>query len=425
MQLKTTPPKWTADWFPDEFKTRKYIFDTWRKVCLSYGFEEYLWPLVEDSAIWEAKSGEDVWWSELTKLTDKSGKISSLALRPEMTPTVTRMVSKVWKEVEKPVKWFSIANFYRNERPQKGRNREFWQLNCDIFGQNWAESDLEMLCLWLDLMLEFNPPKGSFTLKLNHRWLLNTFFENIWENIDKIALFRILDKYEKLKIQDFKNALLELWLTDKNIKNTINFLNAKNLWDLENSFEWLEKNEDYLYFKEIFKKLWELWYSEYIEFSGSLIRGFDYYDGIIFEMFDNNKENPRALFWGWRYNGLANIFWVKEDIPAVWMAPGDETMKIFLENWGVLEKLDKSIDLYYLPLFEEKLFLDIQKLAKKLRSEGKNVLVWLTTKKLQKAMKFCDKNNIKHIIIFWEEEREKEEYIVKNLESLEEENFRI
>ena len=133
MQISNTPPKGTADWFPEEYKVRKYIFDSWRKVCLSYGFEEYLGPLIESIKIWEAKSGEDVGGSELTQITDREGKLSGLAIRPEMTPTVTRMVSRKWKEIEKPVKWFSIANYYRNEKPQKGRNREFWQLNADIF----------------------------------------------------------------------------------------------------------------------------------------------------------------------------------------------------------------------------------------------------------------------------------------------------
>ena len=119
MTLSNMPPKGTADWFPQEFAVRKYIFDTWRGVCVSYGFEEYLGPLVESIDIWKAKSGEDVGGSELTEITDREGKLSGLALRPEMTPTVTRMVTRKYKEVDKPIKWFSIANFYRNEKPQK------------------------------------------------------------------------------------------------------------------------------------------------------------------------------------------------------------------------------------------------------------------------------------------------------------------
>lgn len=423
--ISTNPPKWTYDWFPEEFKTRKYIFDTWRKVCQSYGFEEYLWPLVEDSAIWKAKSWEDVWWSELTRLTDREWKISELALRPEMTPTVTRMVSKVWKEVEKPVKWFSIANFYRNERPQKWRNREFWQLNCDIFGQSWIESDLEILNLALDLMLEFNPPKNSFSLHLNHRWLLDNFFKKTCENIDKIALFRILDKYKKLKKEDFIESLKNIWLNEKNISDTIIFMETEKIEDLENNFSFLLEDENFKYLKNIFENLKKLGYSEYIKFSSSLIRWFDYYDWVIFEMFDNNPENGRALFGWWRYNWLASIFWVKEEIPAVWMAPWDETMKIFLEHWWILKNLKKEKNVSYLPLLDEKLFFDNQKLAKKLRKEGKNILVWLNTKKLVKAIKFAEKQNMSEVIIFWTEEKENWIYKVKDLKASVEKIFKI
>lgn len=423
--ISNNPPKGTYDWFPEEFKTRKFIFDTWRKVCQSYGFEEYLWPLVEDIAIWQAKSGEDVGGSELTRLTDKAWNISELALRPEMTPTVTRMVTRVWKEIEKPVKWFSIANFYRNERPQKWRNREFWQLNCDIFGQNGIESDLEILNLALDLMLEFNPPKWSFALHLNHRWLLDSFFSEIAKDTDKVALFRLLDKYKKLKKEDFIDSLKNLKMSEENIKNTIIFMESEDILELEKNFSFLIENEDFKYLKNIFEKLNSLWYGEFIKFSSSLIRGFDYYDWVIFEVFDNNPENGRALFGWWRYNWLAGIFWVKEEIPAVWMAPGDETMKIFLEHWGILENLKKEKNVIYLPLLDEKLFLEIQSLAKNLRMQGKNVLVWLNSKKLVKAIKFAEKNFIEEIIIFWENEKEKGEYILKNLKTGEEKVLKI
>lgn len=423
--ISNNPPKGTYDWFPEEFKTRKFIFDTWRKVCQSYGFEEYLWPLVEDIAIWQAKSGEDVGGSELTRLTDKAWNISELALRPEMTPTVTRMVTRVWKEIEKPVKWFSIANFYRNERPQKWRNREFWQLNCDIFGQNGIESDLEILNLALDLMLEFNPPKWSFALHLNHRWLLDSFFSEIAKDTDKVALFRLLDKYKKLRKEDFIDSLKNLKMSEENIKNTIIFMESEDILELEKNFSFLVENEDFKYLKNIFEKLNSLWYGEFIKFSSSLIRGFDYYDWVIFEVFDNNPENGRALFGWWRYNWLAGIFWVKEEIPAVWMAPGDETMKIFLEHWGILENLKKEKNVIYLPLLDENLFLEIQSLAKNLRMQGKNVLVWLNSKKLVKAIKFAEKNFMEEIIIFWENEKQNGEYILKNLKTGEEKVLKI
>ncbi len=359
--------------------------------------------------------------SELTQITNREGVLDGLALRPEMTPTVTRMVSKIWKEVDKPVKWFSIANFYRNEKPQKGRNREFWQLNCDIFGHNGFESDIEILTLGLDLMLAFDPPKESFTLNLNHRALLDSFFSGVTEQ--KVELFRILDKYEKLPKDIFTEKLEVLGLSPESIEKVFVLMQAISLEDLEKKYPEFLENEHYVYLKDIFEKLSELWYWEFVKFSGSLIRGFDYYDGVIFEVFDNNPDNPRALFWGWRYNGLAEIFGVKEDIPAIGFAPGDETMKLFLEGHGLLEKIQNmQSEKYYLPLLDGVEFTEIAKIANILRLEWKHVNLGLSLKKLPKALKYANKNHYTHVVIFGEQEQERGEYILKDLRTGEEES---
>lgn len=426
-QLPNTPAKGTADWFPEEFKVRKYIFDTWRKVCQSYGFDEYLGPLVENIDIWKAKSGEDVGGSELTRITNRDGELSDLAIRPEMTPTVTRMVARKWKEIDKPVKWFSIANFYRNEKPQKGRNREFWQLNADIFGEQSEKADIEILTLALDLMRAFNPPRGSYTLKLNHRALINVFFDQILELNEgelKRDLMRLLDKYEKLPKEKFDTALAELGMKDPEVIHK--FMAAKNLSDLKTSFVSLAGNEVFQEFEAILGQLEKLGYADDIEFSGNLIRGFDYYDGIIFEMFDNNPDNPRALFGGGRYNGLADIFGVKEGISAIGFAPGDETMKLFLEGHGMLEAiLSDNTDRYYFPLLEESYFSQNQMIAGTLRMEGKNVNLGLSPKKLAKALKYADKNNYSHVVVLGERELEAGEFTIKNLKTGEEEKVKI
>ncbi len=423
MQLPNTPPKWTADWFPEEFKIRKHIFDTWRKVCLSYGFEEYLGPLVESVDIWKAKSWEDVWGSELTQITNREGKLDGLALRPEMTPSVTRMVSRIWKETDKPLKWFSITNYYRNEKPQKGRNREFWQLNADIFGETNLTADIEILTLALELMRAFTPPKGSYVLKLNHRSLIQSFLSEVLGVSDaskQVSIIRLMDKYEKLSLAEFEKKLHEID-TESDVTLITKFMKARTIDDLARDFISLAANSSFLDFKYIVTTLHSLWYSEEIEFSGSLIRGFDYYDGMIFEMFDTNKDNPRALFgWG-RYNGLASIFWVKEGIPAVGFAPWDETMKLFLEWHGLLGVIKNTHwEKYYFPLLAKDLYTDCLEISQVLRLSWKSVNLWLSEKKLAKALKYATKNNYSHIIIYDEEEQKKWEFIIKDLASWEE-----
>ncbi len=428
MQIANTPPKWTSDWFPEEYKVRKYIFDTWRRVCLSYGFEEYLGPLVESTDIWKAKSGEDVWGSELTQITNRNGELDGLAIRPEMTPSVTRMVSRKWKEIDKPIKWFSIANFYRNEKPQKWRNREFWQLNADIFGEAGTNADSEILTLSLELMRAFNAPKDSFSLKLNHRGVINDFFSivlDIQEDVLKRDLMRLLDKYAKLKKEVFEDELDKLGIKWE-AQVLHDFMSAKTITDLQIAFVSLAGSESFTEFTSIMKTLEELWYSSEIEFAWDLIRGFDYYDGVIFEVFDKNPENPRALFGGGRYNGLAKIFGVKEDIPAIGFAPGDETMKLFLEGHGLLESIKNThAQKYYLPLLDGSSFTEIQKIANILRLEWKDVNLWLSEKKLQKAVKYADKNNYSHVVIYWEQEWEQWQYVLKNLKTGEEKSIKL
>jgi len=214
-----------------------------------------------------------------------------------MTPTVTRMVSRIWKETDKPVKWFSITNFYRNEKPQKGRNREFCQLNADIFGEESLRADIELLTLSLEIMRAFGAPKASYKLRLNHRELINGFFRIILEITDnelQTKLMRLLDKYEKLKKEFFETELKKLGV--KNPEPIHDFMSAKNLSELKEKFISLSDDASFRDFEEIFSSLEALGYTDEIEFSGSLIRGFDYYDGMIFEMFDQNSENSRALF---------------------------------------------------------------------------------------------------------------------------------
>lgn len=149
-KLTNNPIKGTSDWLPEEFAVRQYIFETWRKINRQFSYDEYLTPLLESADIYRAKSGEDVGGKELMVITDRAGR--ELAIRPEMTPSVTRMVSRFYKQATKPLRLFSIANFWRNENPQRGRNREFWQLNSDIFGSESVNADAEYQRRVLDFL---------------------------------------------------------------------------------------------------------------------------------------------------------------------------------------------------------------------------------------------------------------------------------
>jgi len=424
-KLSNQEPKGTADWFPEEFLVRKYIFDTWRRVCLRYGFEEYLTPLVENAEIYRAKSGEDIGGKELVTFEDLGGR--ELSIRPEMTPSVTRLVTKIYAASPKPLKYFSIANFMRNEKPQRGRNREFWQLNCDIFGSDVLAADIEVLQLALDIMLEFDPPQDSFVLFVNNRNLIDAVLDLSGASglalEEKISVVRTLDKWEKLDRSDIKERLEAAGL-DKKARLVIEkFMASRSLEELSDSLPGINDNAGFKELVEVMKVLSALGYEELVAFNPSVIRGFDYYDGLVFEVFDKNPENNRAMFGGGRYNGLAEIFGAK-NFPAVGFAPGDETIRLFLESWKLTDKIAASApDKYYIPLLNQSLTEATNRLAKALRGQGKNVLVGLEEQKIGKALEFANKKNISQVIILGEEEMARGLYKIKNMQDGSETEF--
>ncbi len=421
-EISNQEPKGTRDWLPEEFLIRKYIFDTWRRVCLRYGFEEYLTPLVESAEIYRAKSGEDIGGQELVTFSDLGGR--ELSIRPEMTPSVTRMVTKIYPASQKPLKYFSIANFMRNEKPQRGRNREFWQLNCDIFGSAKLSADIEILQLALDLMLEFDPPENSFVLAINNRKLIDAVLElsgaNELSSKAKISVVRTLDKWEKLKGDDIKERLLEAGLKEEAVNILEKFMTSLSLEELVKELPALKNNVGFEETVTAIKTLTDLGYGDLIEFKPAVIRGFDYYDGIVFEVFDKNPANSRAMFGGGRYNGLAEIFG-QTNFPAVGFAPGDETTRLFLESWELLDQVKATYpDKYYLPLLAPGLEGEVNRLARKLRGQNLNVLVGLEEQKVGKALEFANKKGISQVIIMGEDEVKNGKYKIKNMATGEE-----
>ncbi|MEI6887173.1 MAG: histidine--tRNA ligase [bacterium] len=420
--ISNLPPKGTYDWFPEEYKVRKYIFDTWRSVCVSFGYQEYLTPIIESAEVYRAKSGEDIGGKELMVFRDRGDR--ELSIRPEMTPSVTRMVSRIYNGAQKPLRLFSIANFFRNEKPQRGRNREFWQLNYDVFGSNTLDADLEVLMISLEIMLAFNPPAKSFVMNINNRKLIDfmlkeTIGDKVTDDV-KTEVLRTLDKFEKLSREDFSNMLTEKGINKETISKLIIFMESKTADELSKAFPNVLESEGYKEIISLMSSLNELGYGDWIDFKPNVIRGFDYYDGMVFEVFDNNPLNTRSMFGGGRYNGLGQIFG-SSSFPAVGSAPGDETTKLFLEANGLLEKLNTKEEIYFLPiLIEGKASIYAYKLARKLRSEGKIVITTKDYTDIGKALSQANKKEYPFVIILGEEEFKNGKYKLKDMNSREE-----
>lgn len=424
MQLSTQPYKGTKDFFPEEQLVQNYIFSVWREVCLKFGYKEYQTPLLESADIYRAKSGEDVGGKELFTLRDLADR--ELAIRPEMTPSVTRLVARIYNETPKPIRLFNISNFCRNERPQKGRNREFWQLNADIFGEESINADIEILSLAIELVRAFNPPSDAFILYFNNRKLIDSFLNDILgiSSDKKQNLVRLLDKFEKYSKQDdFVKALVDLGLEEIQVTNVMKYLESNSVTLLENfpELETTEGAKELIYLQE---SMTTLNYQNSIQFKPNIIRGFDYYDGIIFEVFDTNPENNRSLFGGGRYNGLGQLFGIK-NMPAVGFAPGNETFRIFLENWNLLPEADDYKKIVYFPILEKISFAEIQVLANVLRGRGKRVKVGTNEENLNTALRNVNKWEIEEIAIYGQQEKDNKEIILKNMRTGNQENLKF
>ncbi|MCA9378995.1 histidine--tRNA ligase [Candidatus Dojkabacteria bacterium] len=416
--LSNQPPKGTSDWPPEEFRIRSYIFDTWREVCTRFGYEEYLTPIVESAEIYRAKSGEDVGGKELMFFQDKAGR--ELAIRPEMTPSVTRLVSQSYESLPKPIRYFSIANFFRNEKPQRGRNREFWQLNFDIFGSDSLAADVEIIQMGIEIMLKLGANKDQFVVKINDRNLIEAMVTDLLKiEMEKVSeATRVLDKFGKLSNEELTQKLQELGASPESWDKFFAFLGKDEQVMQEYYAGVFAQNAGIQRMQQVWKTLSELGYSDYFTFAPDMVRGFDYYDGIVFEVFDKNPENTRSLFGGGRYNGLAGLFG-GQSFPAVGCAPGDETTRLFLESWGLLDRIPgvDQLERTYIPILSAGLADLVFKLAQKLRGEGRIVEVGLEEQKLGKALEYADKKRFSSMIILGENEAAAGKYTKKNMQT--------
>lgn len=411
-KLSTQSYKGTRDFFPEEMRIQNYIFNTWKRVCKSFGFEEYNGPILESFEIFEAKSGDEIVNNQLYAFTDKGGR--KVAIRPEMTPTVARMVSqKIQEGYPTPIKWFSIANFYRYEKPQKGRLREFYQLNVDIFGEDSVNADAEILLLNQKIMEEFNAKPDMYKIKVNNRYLVDYLFEEKLKisGNQKLQVAKTVDKKSKMSETEFTNALADTELGTDQIAKLEEILNytVDDVKKIKN----LPKGAQQL--TELFD-LVEMFNIPSIEYDPSTVRGLDYYDGNVFEQFNMAEGNARSMFGGGRYDGLTSLF-LKESVPGVGYAPGDVTFRDFLESWNLIPNLLEEKYLVTLWPSENPKFIETQlKVARQLRNEGKIVETWIEGETdLSKQLKYADKKDFTYVVIIGEDELSKGKYALKNM----------
>jgi len=410
--LSLSAYKGTIDKYPKEMFYYNYLFNIWRDVAKTFGYEEYDTPLLEEAQLYRAKSGEELANNQLYSFKDKGGR--EVAIRPEITPSLARIIVAKKKELRFPLRWFNIGKYYRYEKPQRGRSREFVQLNIDILGVDSIEAELEIIQYVIAVMDRLQAPKDTYELKVNSRYLLDYLFEKILE-IEKgkkrETITKAIDNYLKIEEGKFPEYVKELGLNSKQVDMLLDFLNW-NIQDLEKIKDSSKGAEELL---DLFKKISSL-EIENVKFCPYIVRGLQYYTGIVVEMFDvGSKDNPRALFGGGRYDDLLEIFG-EESIPAFGLGWGDITTLDYLKTYDLLPKYNPEIDVF-VTLMDKSLFEKTFRATQFLRDNDINTQMQLTYTKLNKQLDYANKKSIPWIIILGENELKKNKVLLKNMET--------
>lgn len=409
-KLSSESYRGARDWYPEDLRVRNYIFRTWRRVVKRYGYEEYDAPLLEPLEVYAAKSGQELVNEQTYQFSDRGDR--HVAIRPEMTPSVSRMIAARRQEVAYPARWFSIAQFMRYERPQRGREREFWQMNVDLFGVDGMMGEAEIITLGSKIMKVFDATDDMYTIRVNNRRLIN-FMMAQFLGLDAVQaqlMTKLFDRKNKISPEAFRDQAIEIFgeaAAPGGLQKIAQLLAAKNMADLPETIRDSEAVRDV---QQLFTQLERNGVKNAI-FDITLMRGLDYYTGTVFEFFDTHPENNRSLFGGGRYDGLVGLFGA-EPISAVGFAPGLTMMQLFLEVHKLVPALHSTTDIYAIVLGDS--LKGAMSLADELREEGVNVEVDFTGRKIDKQIKTAVKKRIPYLLFVGEEELESKLFTLKD-----------
>ena len=420
--LSTSPYKGTRDYFPSDKRVQNYIFDVWKQTSERFGYEEYGAPLLEPLEVYTAKSGQELASEQTYSFTDRGDR--QVAIRPEMTPSISRMVAAKRQELAYPARLYSIANFMRYERPQRGREREFWQLNVDMFGAEGASADAEIIMLGAEMMKKFGATDEMYVVKVNNRALINAMMSEYLklDAVQSQLMIRLFDKKNKISNEDFRDQAIDIFGDDKakdGLQKIVKLISSKGI---ENIPEELAENEAVKQVQELFAILKKAKVQNVV-FDITLMRGFDYYTGTVFEFFDTHPENNRAMFGGGRYDGLVGLFGA-EPLSAVGMAPGLTTMELFLRSHDLMPKLNSTTEVYVVVLGGEAMD-GAQKIAQQLRGESVNVEVDISGRKIDKQIKAAIKKQITYMLFVGTDDIKEEVYPLKDTATAKEEKMSV
>ncbi|MFH1826814.1 MAG: histidine--tRNA ligase [bacterium] len=403
-----SPIKGFRDLYPQNKGVQSFIFKKINEVARLLGYEAYDGPMVEPVGLYENKTSKELLERQTFQIKNKKGEI--FVLRPEMTPSLARMIANKAGELTFPLKLYNIGARFRYEAPQKGRSREFYQADFDILGSDSVISDAESIYTLISIFKSLGATEKDFKTYINYRPFIENALIKIGINKIKIGnLLNIIDKKEKVSKENFESMLKEEKLNSEQIQS-INRL-------IDNSI----KPEDNTYFQDLFSILKSYEIDKYCEINPSTVRGLDYYTGVVFETVEISKDNDklnRAIAGGGRYDNLVGDFDKKLNIPGIGFALSDVVIIEFLQNKNLIPKQVLKPSSCLMTIFDEKTLPKSIEIASFLRSSGVSCELYPESNaKLDKQLKFADKKNIPYVLIIGPTEIKEDKIKIKNMKT--------
>ena len=406
------PVKGTRDFFPKEMRLRNWLFDLWRKSSLKAGFEEYDACVLEHEALYIRKAGDEI-SQQLYNFEDNSAR--KLSLRPEMTPSLARILAERSRGMSKPIRWFTMPQLFRYERAQRGRLREHFQWNVDIVGESSVAADAEVVAIAIDGLRELGLTAEDFSARVSDRRLLTALLRGIGVQDEKVgAAFGIIDKIERLPAEKAEQLLVdEIGLNKGEIKSLYSLLSASSIEDVDGAFgDDVGVVEELDRFRRYMEMLEAMGLGDFVELDLRIVRGLAYYTGIVFELFDRKGE-LRAICGGGRYDRLLELVG-GDSQPAVGFGMGDVVLGELLTERGLVPAYGRVLDYFVVSVTAEE-HPEALRLAHELRDRGHSVAYGLKQQGVAKQMKAAAREGASTVLIIGPDEVEKGIVLVRDM----------
>jgi histidyl-tRNA synthetase len=396
--------KGTRDYYPEDMAVRNWLYQTIREVSASFGYQEWEAPMLETIDLYAAKSGEELVNQQSFVFPDRGGEM--LTLRPELTPSLARMVAQRQNQLIFPLRWWSWGPFWRYERPQRGRTREFFQWNIDMLGADTPEADAELIAIAASFLRHVGLAAHDAIILVNDRQLTNSELAKLGIPQTKLTDFlSLIDRRIKMKPAEWEANALDLGMTRSQLEGMKSFLADPDLWKKSGTLV------------RVFDALDTLGAAEYVRYDANTIRGLLYYTSTVFEAYAQNSEIKRALLGGGRYDNLMSQVG-GDPLPATGFAMGDLAIRLLLESLNLIPKEIKSNPAeVFVTVFDSERQSASISFASELRKSGFNVICSADVSKLPKQFKHADRLGIRLAVVIGPDEASKDQVTIKELES--------